>query len=241
MKPDFDAARAWAQDRIAATPLTPDPHWHGWVEEVFPPDFYTGLRAALPDDAAYTPLSAQWDPGGDYTARRGLAIDDAAIAAMEADRAAFWRDLNTRTLGRAFGESLLRVAAGPVAARFAAEGTELGSWRTSLLLVRDRGGPGVLPHTSDPPNVLTLLFYLPPDDTNRAQGTALYAPRDPDLRCWGGRHHGRAAFDHVWTAPFLPNSLFWFVKDDMSFHGVEPAPHGEAVRDILLFYIKRTG
>ncbi len=240
MNIDFDRARTWAETRIAETELRADPHWHGWVGDVFPPDFFAAIRAALPDDDAYHPLSADWDPAGDYAARRGLVIDDAAIGGLDAPRAAFWGGLRERTLGPAFGETLLRIAHGPVAARMRAEQRPLGGWRTSLLLVRDRGGPGVLPHTSDPPNVLTLLFYLPPDAGNRGQGTAIYAPRDPSMRCWGGRHHDRGGFDHVWTAPFLPNSLFWFVKDDMSFHGVEPAPHGETVRDILLFYIKRT-
>jgi hypothetical protein len=39
----------------------------------------------------------------------------------------------------------------------------------------------------------------------------------------------------VATAPYLPNSLFGFVRTDNAFHGVEPVIDLDARRDLLLY------
>lgn len=50
----------------------------------------------------------------------------------------------------------------------------------------------------------------------------------------GGPHHVRENFTRVVTAPYLPNSLFGFIRTDNAFHGVEPVTDPDARRGLLL-------
>lgn len=217
------------------------PHRHTYSRPVFSDPFYAALRAHLPPAEAYTPLGATGKAAAeDYGMRAGFLLDAPHKARVSPAVASFWQDLFDRVLDAEFAQVLVAHFHDQIAARLAAEGcpwpTEI---KRDLLLVRDTSSDGVKIHTSDPKNLLTLLFYLPEDDRYAACGTSLYLPKARDFRCWGGPHHPFAAFDKVWTAPFLPNSLFLFVKTDDSFHGVEPIQIDGMRRDLMLFYIHR--
>lgn len=60
-------------------------------------------------------------------------------------------------------------------------------------------------------------------------------PKDPNFRCPGGPHYPHEGFERLKTLPFLPNSLFAFVKTDNSFHGVEPIGDANCRRWLLLY------
>ena len=76
----------------------------------------------------------------------------------------------------------------------------------------------------------------PSDENLKPLGTSVYKPKDPDFKCRGINHHGFGGFEKVFTAPFIPNSLFGFVKSDISFHGVERI-HEQNIQRKLLNYI----
>jgi hypothetical protein len=103
------------------------------------------------------------------------------------------------------------------------------------LLVQDTTHYKLGPHTDAPRKVITFLFYLPGDLSQEHLGTSMYLPKDRDFRCPGGPHHPHAQFDRVWTMPFRPNSLFAFLKTNVSFHGVEPV-NDPGIRRWLLLY-----
>jgi hypothetical protein len=84
---------------------------------------------------------------------------------------------------------------------------------------------------------VSLLFYLPPDDSMRHLGTSIYAPRDPTLRCEGTAHHPFERFKRVATMEYRPNTLFGFFKTDRAFHGVDPIADERVERDLLLYNI----
>ncbi len=106
------------------------------------------------------------------------------------------------------------------------------------LLVEDITHYALGPHTDTPAKVITVLFYLPKDESQAHLGTSIYMPKDRAWRCPGGPHHGYAGFDRVATMPFMPNSMFAFVKTDNSFHGVEPVTDPDVRRWLLLYDIK---
>ncbi len=217
------------------------PHRHIFSRPVFSDPFYVALRAHLPPADAYTPLGATGKAAAeDYGMRAGFLLDAPHKARVSPALAAFWQALFDQVLDAEFAETLVAHFHDQIAARLAAEGSP---WPTEikrdLLLVRDSSSDGVKIHTSDPKNLLTLLFYLPEDDRYAECGTSLYLPKARAFRCWGGPHYPFAAFDRVWTAPFLPNSLFLFVKTNDSFHGVAPIQIAGLRRDLMLFYIHR--
>lgn len=237
----FTQARLHALYRILNTPVQPWPHRHLFVENVFPNAFYDELRRAMPAANAYTPLAKTGKVAdGDYEMRAGFLLDDEHIGRVPADIARFWTALFDDVLNDEFAGALLERHAGDIRDRLAREGAPPAHpTQRDMILVRDSSSDGVKVHTSDPRNLLTLLFYLPEDDRHAECGTTLYLPKDRDRRCWGGPHHDFAGFDPVQTMPYLPNALFLFVKNDESFHGVKPIHVNGLRRDLLLYYIHR--
>ena len=100
-------------------------------------------------------------------------------------------------------------------------------------LVRQKAGYSLGPHTDSPNKVLTVLFYLPQEDCLEA-GTVIYRPKARGFKCEGNRHHAFRDFETVKVVPFKPDSVFAFVKSDISFHGVEPV---KTTRDVLQYNI----
>ena len=109
---------------------------------------------------------------------------------------------------------------------------------TEILLVRDHTNYSIGPHTDSPSRLLSLLFYFPRDDSLSHLGTSIYMPKDPQFSCIGGPHYKPNNFDRVQTMPYRPNSLFAFMKNDKSFHGVEPIADQDIQRDLLLYDIR---
>lgn len=112
---------------------------------------------------------------------------------------------------------------------------------SDLRLIRDQQHYKIGPHTDAPWKVLSLLFYLPPDEKHYEYGTSFYVPHDRTFTCAGGPHYPFEGFQKVATMPFIPNSCLGFWKTDKSFHGVEPIPV-QFQRDVLLYniYCKET-
>jgi hypothetical protein len=104
-------------------------------------------------------------------------------------------------------------------------------------LVRDFTDYSIGPHTDSPRKLVSLLFYLPRDESMRHLGTSIYAARDASLRCEGTRHHSYSGFKRVASMPYVPNALFAFFKTDHSFHGVDPITEGKVERNLLLYNI----
>ena len=91
--------------------------------------------------------------------------------------------------------------------------------KTRLELIRDQAGYEIKPHTDAPHKILTLLFYLPKDNSLREYGTSIYEPKKKNFIDNSGLQHPFHLFNEVKMLPFIPNSLFGFMKNESSFHG----------------------
>lgn len=160
-------------------------------------------------------------------------VDIAALAKQErgAGNAAFWDGFSRWIHGAAFVRLLLECYRAPIAERFG-EGARIVT-TAQARLVRDLTNYALGPHTDAPYKLLSLLFYLPADDTRAHLGTSLYAPLDPAFRCPGGPHHPFENFRRTATMAYAPNTLFIFFKTDASFHGVEPVRETGVEREII--------
>lgn len=114
-------------------------------------------------------------------------------------------------------------------------GIEDKGFAEDVLLVRDLPGYKIPPHTDSTSKIITVLIYLPQDESFVGEGTSMFVPRKKGFTCKDGRHYKFEDFKKVKTMPFKPNSAFIFARTDNSFHGVEPCEH---VRDVLLYNIK---
>jgi len=105
------------------------------------------------------------------------------------------------------------------------------------MLVKDRAGYQIGPHTDLPARLVSLLFYLPPNSDIEARGTSVYIPKDRGFSSDGSVHHDRRDFDLVETVPFRMNSVVFFPRTERSFHGVELIPDAGIERDCMLVNI----
>jgi hypothetical protein len=107
-----------------------------------------------------------------------------------------------------------------------------------IILLRDKSGYSIGPHTDAPARLMSFFFYLPDDDNHPELGTSVYKPTDPNFICEGGPHHGFEGFEMVERARYVRNSSFGFLKTNNSFHGVPPIDETGIIRDSICCIIK---
>jgi len=221
--------------KIANAPINPFPFPHIYVRDVFPEDYYRQLRAALPPAETYKSLKALGRVGPSYPDTRFvIPITPENTQAMSEPFRTFWLKLAEWMLV-GFGAAMLSKFKPFLEQRFG-NGTSQEFYNEALL-IQDWTAYSLGPHTDTPRKVLSFLFYLPADDSLARLGTSIYVPKQPDFRCPGGPHHPFEKFDRMMTMPYLPNTLFAFIKTNNSFHGVEPITEGSVRRDLLLYDI----
>jgi hypothetical protein len=223
--------------RIANTPIRAHPFPHFYVRDVFPEDFYRELRAHLPPFDAFKSLKAMGRVSADYPDTRLVfpVIPDNVQALGEPLRT-FWIWVARQFLMGEFMQKMLAHFGQFLDRRWA--GARDLEFQDEALIVRDSSTYALEPHTDTLKKVLSFLFYLPPDDSMVRLGTSIYAPKQADFVCTKGQHYPFDRFHLVTTMPYLPNSLFAFVKTSNSFHGVEAITEPGVCRDLLLYDIK---
>lgn len=218
---------------VANAPVRGYPFPHIYVPDVFPDGYYAELQRNLPEPGHMKSLEEARKVRG-YPERSVLALGDAdRPAGMGAAQWGFWRDLAAWLRGGRFGHLLLQKFAPVVEPRM--RGADDLIIVDEALLVHDRTQYSLGPHTDSPRKLVTVLFYLPADDSLARHGTSIYVPKEAGFTCEGGPHHPFEPFDRVATMPFVANALFAFPKTNRSFHGVEPFDAAGAGRWLLLF------
>jgi len=223
--------------RIANAQVLNYPFPHFYVPEVFPRQCYEELIATLPEQRYYKRLDETGTvPKGAYPERFVCDLGDARRAELERDKhSGLWSDLVRVFQGPEFAHRVLTCFSDAVARRFG-QNSEL-DFKLECRLVRDFSNYAISPHTDSPSKLVSLLFYMPPDDSMEELGTSIFVPKDPSFRCEGRSHHPFSLFKKVMTAPYLPNSLLGFFKTDNAFHGVERIERPRTQRDSILYNI----
>lgn len=235
----FSDAELQLAYKVGNVPFNMFPYPHFYVPDVFPADFYRQIQRNLPDPNVMLPIEQVRKLKG-YKERFVLGLDDQSLSTLPAGKRAFWEEMRGWLIGSNFQKLVLRKFHPFIEQRFA--GRAEVRFYDEALLVQDITNYKLGPHTDAPRKVVTMLFYLPPDDSQQHLGTSLYLPKVADLTCPGGPHHERENFVRLHTNPFLPNSLFAFFKTDNSFHGVEPVADPDCRRWLLLYdiFVKET-
>ncbi len=223
--------------RVANAPVQMFPYPHILVHDVFPADFYRDLRAHLPPASAYKSLKSMGRVGSDYPDERVvLPLTPPEVGALIEPYRSFWDQTASWLLGGQFGSIVLQKFAPLLKLRFENPGAM--QFNHEALVIQDRTNYQLGPHTDTPSKVLSLLFYLPADDSKPHLGTSMYLPKDPSFTCDGNRHHSFDGFRRLLTMPYVPNTLFAFMKTPNAFHGVERIEEAGIERALLLYDIK---
>ncbi|MCE3000874.1 MAG: hypothetical protein ACK59Y_11145 [Betaproteobacteria bacterium] len=211
------------------------PYPHFYLENVFPDSFYAELRRNLPDPAVMIPIEKARNVTG-YKERFVLDMSQKSLSTLPDGKKAFWTEMHNWLVVKGNFGSLLSQKFRPfIEQRFA--GRENMEFYSESLLVEDITNYKLGPHTDSPRKVITVLFYLPPDLSQAHMGTSIYLPKDPSFTCAGGPHYPHEGFMRLHTNPFVPNSMFVFLKTENSFHGVEPVVDADTRRWLLLYDI----
>jgi len=220
--------------KVGNVPFNMFPYPHFYIPDVFPADFYRELQNNIPDSGAMIPIEQARQLKG-YKERFVLGLNDEQLATLPETKRKFWSGVADWLVGAGFRSLVLRKFQPYIEQRFANQsGFE---FYDEALLVQDITNYKLGPHTDAPRKVVTILFYLPLDNSQLHMGTSMYLPNDPGFTCPGGPHHSRDKFARLHTNPFAPNSMFAFFKTENSFHGVEPVADPDCRRWLLLYDI----
>ncbi len=224
--------------RIGNAPINPYPFPHVYVRDVFPADFYGELLRHLPPPDAFSPLSKARAMGSDVydKTRSVLVLAPEHVGKLAEPYRGFWERTARMLLSGNLGSLLFGKFGQLLQSRF--KGQADVQFFDEALLVQDSQDYALGPHTDTPAKVLAFLFYLPADDSQAHLGTSIYVPKEPGFTCLGGPHHGFERFERMLTMPYLPNSLFGFLKTSNSFHGVERVNDPGVRRNLLLYDVK---
>jgi hypothetical protein len=197
------------------------PFPHFYVTNVFPKEYYEGIQAFLCSMRSED-YSDTTNAGTGRYGNRAFA-HDSVISGLEFMKSKdFLRTVLTifeSEVKEAFPDGKIAV-------------------NRDIRLIRDSKEYKIGPHTDAKWKLVSLLFYLPPNDEYRDFGTSLFVPKDRDFVCEGGPHYPFEGFHKVVTAPFMPNTCLGFWKTNRSFHGVEPILI-DIQRNVLLYNIYR--
>ena len=224
--------------QIANAQMREYPYAHLCVDEVFPEAFYRQMRENWPLTSSLVSLA---DTGrvskGSYPERFILPFTPEDVRKLDDRRQEFWLGFGSWLFDDRFMLAIIAKFEPYIRARFGA-GVVRNRYDAKGLIVRDTTNYAIGPHTDAPHRLLSMLFYCPDDDSRAHLGTSIYVPNDPAFRCAGGPHYRHELFRKVKTMEYRRNSLFAFIKNDFSFHGVDPIGEQAVGRDVLLYDIR---
>ena len=224
--------------KVANAPVAEFPFPHILVRDVFPADYYRELREHLPPLEVFKSLQSLGRVSGSYPDARGvLPLEAEHLDRLAEPYRGFWSALAQWLIGGAFGHVVLQKFAPQLSQRFADVNSV--SFYGEALVVLDRTTYALGPHTDTPSKVMSFLFYLPQDDAMAHLGTSIYVPKEAGFESDGSEsYHPYDKFHRFATMPYVPNTLFAFVKTPNAFHGVEPIAEAGVERALLLFDIR---
>lgn len=207
--------------RIEQATLQLEPFPYFYIENIFSKESYQELLENLPDPSYYGKCEASSE-------RWSLILDQEHLIRLPFVQQLFWMKFC-----QTFNDGKLLRA---ICEKFKIKEKIFSVAQLTL----DKKEYSIEPHTDFPGKVATLLFYFPKHKNQSHLGTAIYRPKEPGFTCEGRERHPFDKFEKVWQAPFLPNSVFGFLKTNNSFHGVEPLGKEPIERHVLALTLWRS-
>ena len=225
-------------DKLARADIQSSPFPNFYIENVFPEKFYQELLANFPENSFFQRLSqtGKVDPRT-YAERFVLSLQGESIIQLPFGQALFWSQFAAAISSQEWYAMLLGKFGPQIRERFGIHYDRV-KFSSTAELVQDITYYSIGPHTDHPIRVLTLLFYFPSSKNQSHLGTSVYQPLDESFECEGFTHHPFEGFKKIYTAPFLPNSLFGFVRSDRSFHGRELILDRGIKRNLMNYYLQ---
>lgn len=213
--PRYDALVAHAVKSIENAQVWSMPYPHMAFENFWPEDFYRELLAKKPDDAGYFQLNGA-------NTRRQFTLFDGSCDAGDDERRALWKLVSDVCMAPELEAAMRdRLDEGlKIRAKASGEGWPVPMYPRPVLY-NDFDGYRIKPHPDTRRKVMTMLVYMPEDDSQKALGTTLYKLSPKGLFSW--KNFGLAEEK---TLPFVPNSGCAFVVIHPSYDFFHTSWHG---------------
>lgn len=213
--PRYDDLVAHAVKSIRAAEVFSKPYPHVVFRNFWPEDFYQELIANRPDEAGYVQLNGA-------NTRRQFTLFDGSCDAGDDYRRALWK-LVSDVCSDSKVEAALREQLDEglrIRSKASKEGWPVPMYPRPVLYA-DYDGYRIKPHPDTRRKVMTVLIYMPEDDSQQALGTTLYRLSPKGLFSW--KSFGLAEDK---TVPFLPNTGCAFVVIHPTYDFLRTSWHG---------------
>ncbi|MCI4680240.1 hypothetical protein K9U39_06780 [Rhodoblastus acidophilus] len=191
------------------------PYPHMIFRDFWPEDFYRELNAKRPEEKNYFQLNGA-------NTRRQFTLFDGSCDAGDDERRALWK-LASDVLSAPELEAAMRTRLDEglkIRSNASKEGWPIPMYPRPVLYC-DYDGYRIKPHPDTRRKVITMMIYMPEDDSQKALGTTLYRLSPQGLFSW--KHFGLAEEK---TVPFLPNSGCAFVVIHPAYDFLHTSWHG---------------
>lgn len=242
-----DSIIKYTYDRISNATVRKYPYEYTIVENVFQPSFYK--ECVIPYfPSAKSHVFSKQGARERYSIRMKGTVYTGLMKGKHLDSDtrkvdAFWKKMTDAFAGDAMQDLWILKFNATLTNRFSDLGSQVSKKRFYYRwdLASDRSGYEISPHTDSIDKLVTILFYLPKDDTYKNFGTNVYKSRD-NLDDGGFMRtyedpNWREHFDAVERGPFLPNTAFAFAPCQTSWHGVENIAGKAVHRDTIQSFI----
>ena len=208
--------------QLLNTPIRNYPFEHIYVQDVFPSEFYHSLLSNLPEKEHYSSIEKLGRVSkGHYLERSLFPLVEESIHLLPIEKKTFWLNFLNMFASKEFEQAALFVFADLIEEKFGSLATQ-PKLKWVVELVKDTANYSIGPHTDIPEKIITLIFYLPENSQHPHIGTSLFAPKNVDYSDPHGHHHHFEGFKLITTMPYTPNTMFGFIRQDTSWHGVVP-------------------
>ena len=228
--------------QVINTPIREYPYPHFFNTNVFPQNFYAEIMKHMPEENKYETLKEQDlikipdDELKKFKRRGVITLDDDKIKLIDEGIRDFWLELAKILMSPDFLIPLF-LKFRPWITDEHGELQEI-TYTTEISLFRDTEMWQLDPHTDQRNEIFALFLYLPSDDSTSHLGTSVYTPKEPEFTCAGeGYSYPRKFFNCAYTAPFLPNCVFGFFRNNTAFHGVEYMKKTGDVRNLMTIQV----
>ncbi len=167
----MDSVQQYVLRQIRNAEVRPEPFPHFVVSEIFPPDFYSKLMAAIPRPEEFA--AAEY-PGTGFGKAKDAKPKSTGLAYPNLHQLPLFNEIQTFLRGDEFCRALLDKFSRPDAIpaekyRYFANGAR--DFTSVFDLQIDRRGYEILPHPDVATKIITFQFYLVSDDSLSDFGT----------------------------------------------------------------------
>ena len=144
-------------------------------------------------------------------------IDD-----LDTKRKFFWKNFFNFFMSKDFIGNLIFLLKEPIYERYNIDNLSKLKIDIRMELIRDSVGYMIGPHTDSPKKIITLLIYIPNDNSNIDLGTSLFVPKNKEFVSEEAHQFEFDKFNEIKKMPYKKNFAFGFLKNERSFHGRYP-------------------